>query len=93
MAQGFEVYDETGALVFSTADRAYRVLTMISAGGADGSQSVPALAGGTAIVAALGSDLDKDQPVPSVSGTTVSWAYTNKFGDPDLGARIQVAVF
>ncbi len=93
MAQGFEVYDETGALVFSTADRAYRVLTLIAAGGSDGSQSVPALAGGTAIVAALATDLDKDQPVPSVSGGTVSWTYTSKFTMRDAGARIQVAVF
>ena len=93
MPQGLEVYDEQGGLVFSTGNRAFRVLTEVAVAGADGSVGVPGLAGGTAIVSVMSTDPRKDQPTPTISGNTVSWNYTGQLGSRDTGARIVVAVF
>lgn len=93
MPQGLEVYDASGALVFGTGYRGYRVLTVIAAGGIDGSQTVAALSGQTAAVEVLPADTDKDQPIPSVTGATVSWAYGTRTGLKDAGSKLNVAVF
>lgn len=88
-----EIYDAAGALVFSLANRGYRVLTVLDAGGANGSYVVPLLAGQTAAVEVLPADTGKDQPIPSVSGTTVSWTYADRVGVKDAATKLNVAVF
>lgn len=80
MAEGLQVWDAAGNLIFDTSTRSTRLIAIISPGIQPGSQAFPSV--NNQIVAVLANVAVSQSstktgclPVVSVSGNTVSWSF------------------
>lgn len=71
----------TGAVIFDSSTRLFRVLAVVNTGTANGSVSLPDATQGDLVVAT--GDVEKYHPTFSKSGSTVSW----NFGASATGDR------
>ncbi|MBN7139010.1 hypothetical protein A7A76_07865 [Lysobacter enzymogenes] len=95
MPAGIQVFDENGAALIDTTDRISLVLGTAIIGPAAGSISDPRLAYGKGwfqlldfeAIEAVTTTKSKP-PIPSISGTTLSWTYDSQSQRPPRAVRI-----
>ena len=90
MSFGLNVYDENGVLTFTASEKYVRVVDVFNphAIGVPGSRSYP----GTVNLRAITQQGNSRILTVSVSGTTVSWAYSDSYSWPEYAGTGSIRV-
>lgn len=88
MAEGLQVFNAAGALVFDASTNLTRLITSIGVGTSDGAVAIPSV--NNFIVAWPTRYTGGIPPTVTVSGTTVSWTFGNAPVDKRSGCVILV---
>lgn len=90
MPVGLQVFDPAGNIAVDTSDLLGRVLGVRAAGKVNGSINVPGFSTGTGWAAVLPHRVDDvySPPIWSISGTTLSWSYS----EPNAAYRADATI-